>query len=333
MSEQPTTTTTPSPLLVETTDLLYLLDLIKNEVKTEFNCHVVGTIQTFDPTTMTCTVNINYQKIFRKRNATSPAPNSYTDVVIPYPTLLRVPIVVMSGGGAYTTYPITGITYNSDRTVNYPGDTCLLLFCDRDIDGWLESGQITNPPFTARLHDLSDAVAIVGLNPVTKPIANYNTKTISMVDQTGNRLWLPGMGGPYFGAALPSGFLWCDGSTYSTSLYPFLFAAIGYTYGGSGNNFKVPQMAGQVPAGIGGSLGLTLGQEFGEVTHLLTGPESGIQAHSHQCNSSGGAGYGFTNNGYNTEGPYTTGITGPTDAQDSHNNVQPSFGVNWILKI
>ena len=63
MSEQPTTTTTPSPLLVETTDLLYLLDLIKNEVKTEFNCHVVGTIQTFDPTTMTCTVNINYQKI------------------------------------------------------------------------------------------------------------------------------------------------------------------------------------------------------------------------------------------------------------------------------
>ena len=155
MSDQPVTTTTPSNLQIETTDLLHLLDLIKTEVKTEINCHAIGTIQTFDPATMTCMVTFNYQKVYKKANATSATPNSYTDVVVPYP------VIVMGGGGSYTTYPIT------------TGDTCLILFCDRDIDGWLESGQLTNPPASGRLHDLSDAVAIVGLSPVSKPITNY----------------------------------------------------------------------------------------------------------------------------------------------------------------
>jgi len=146
MSTQPVTSSTQSALHIETTDLLYLLDLIKNEIKTEINCHAVGTIQTFDPLTMTCTVQLNYQKILRKRNATSAAPNTYTDIIIPYPTLIRVPIIVTGGGGAYTTYPISGITYNTNGSVNYPGDTCLILFNDRDMDLWLENGTITSPP-------------------------------------------------------------------------------------------------------------------------------------------------------------------------------------------
>ena len=40
--------------------------------------------------------------------------------------------------------------------------------------------------------------------------------------------------------SIPSNFLWADGSLYPTALYPDLFALIGYTYGGSGANFAVP---------------------------------------------------------------------------------------------
>ena len=179
---QSVTPSSPSNLHIETSDLLYLLNLIKNEVKTEINCHAIGTIQTFDPLTQTCTVLFNYQKVLKKRNATTPAPNQFSDVVIAYPVLIRVPVIILGGGSAYLTFPIT------------TGDTCLLLFCDRDIDGWLESGITTNPPFTTRLHDLSDAVALVGLHSIVKAITNYFTNGVKIgfsggyltIDNSGN---------------------------------------------------------------------------------------------------------------------------------------------------
>lgn len=43
----------------------------------------------------------------------------------------------------------------------------------------------------------------------------------------------------------PSGYLIADGSSLSTTQYSNLFAAIGYTYGGSGSNFNLPDLRGQ----------------------------------------------------------------------------------------
>lgn len=43
-------------------------------------------------------------------------------------------------------------------------------------------------------------------------------------------------------ASTRAGCLLCDGSSYSTTAYPALFAAIGYTYGGSGTSFNVPTL-------------------------------------------------------------------------------------------
>lgn len=39
---------------------------------------------------------------------------------------------------------------------------------------------------------------------------------------------------------VPPHWLLCDGAEYDTSDYPNLFEAIGYTYGGSGDKFNVP---------------------------------------------------------------------------------------------
>ncbi len=51
-----------------------------------------------------------------------------------------------------------------------------------------------------------------------------------------------GIMAPFSGTGSPATGEWipCDGASYSTALYPDLFAAIGYTYGGSGATFNVP---------------------------------------------------------------------------------------------
>jgi len=53
----------------------------------------------------------------------------------------------------------------------------------------------------------------------------------------------------FAGGSAPTGWLICDGASYPTASYPDLFAIIGYTYGGSGANFNVPDITTRVPVG------------------------------------------------------------------------------------
>jgi microcystin-dependent protein len=48
---------------------------------------------------------------------------------------------------------------------------------------------------------------------------------------------------------IPPNYLLCDGANYPTSNYPYLFNIIGYTYGGSGDNFNVPNFESKFPIG------------------------------------------------------------------------------------
>jgi hypothetical protein len=41
---------------------------------------------------------------------------------------------------------------------------------------------------------------------------------------------------------IPAGWLYCDGSLYDCKEYPELFNVIGYSYGGSGEQFAVPDL-------------------------------------------------------------------------------------------
>lgn len=116
----------------------------------------------------------------------------------------------------------------------------------------------------------------------------------------------PGTHYKFAGSTLPAGFLWCDGTSYSTSTYPNLFNAIGYVHGGSGGSFNVPDMRGRVLIGAGSGTGLTtrnLAATGGEENHtLITGelPVHGHNApvsdptHAHGT-SDPGHGHGLTN--------------------------------------
>ena len=69
---------------------------------------------------------------------------------VPLAVLQDVPVLFPGGGGFSLTFPVAA------------GDECLLVFCCRALDAWYASGGVQPAPF-ARMHDLSDAVAIVGL--------------------------------------------------------------------------------------------------------------------------------------------------------------------------
>lgn len=53
----------------------------------------------------------------------------------------------------------------------------------------------------------------------------------------------------YAGSSAPTGWLLCAGQSLLTASYAALFSAIGYTYGGSGANFNLPDLRGRAVAG------------------------------------------------------------------------------------
>lgn len=88
----------------------------------------------------------------------------------------------------------------------------------------------------------------------------------------------------FAGSTAPTGFLLCDGSVYPTGTYPALYNVIGYTYGGSGLNFNVPDCRGRTAIGAGQGTGLTnraLGASISnEETHALIIAELAVHNHT-----------------------------------------------------
>jgi microcystin-dependent protein len=72
-----------------------------------------------------------------------------------------------------------------------------------------------------------------------------------------------------------TGWIVCDGSAYTTAAHPNLFARIGYTFGGAGAIFKVPDLRGRIPRGTSPIVSLNTAQGVESVA-LTT---SAIPAH------------------------------------------------------
>ncbi|HYX32903.1 MAG TPA: phage tail protein [Oligoflexus sp.] len=56
----------------------------------------------------------------------------------------------------------------------------------------------------------------------------------------------------FAGTAVPNGYLPCDGRMVTKASYPTLFAKLGYTYGGTADSFRLPDLRGQFLRGWSG---------------------------------------------------------------------------------
>lgn len=137
----------------------------------------------------------------------------------------------------------------------------------------------------------------------------------------------------YAGSSAPVGWLFCDASAVSRTTYANLFAVLSTTFGvGDGSTtFNLPDLKGRAPIGVGTGSGLTArarANKVGVETHPLSTAE--MPAHTHTYLQVNVAGGGITNVGGTGLGVGTTGSTG---GGGSHQNMQPSLALNFIIKI
>ena len=157
---------------------------------------------------------------------------------------------------------------------------------------------------------------------------------------------------PWGSAVIPSGFLECNGASVSTSTYAALFAVIGYTYGGSGASFNLPDLTDRTV--VNKSNTKSLAQTGGANTVTPTGNISGstgsttlttnqIPSHSHSVQfATGGGGMGFasacspaniSNNSGNAGGGSSHDHTLSANFSGSANSVlQPYLVLIYIIK-
>ena len=95
---------------------------LKKEILSSFRCALPGVVESFDAETQTAVIRTAVQGL---------------------PLLLDVPVFMP-------------VPFDIG-----PGDNCLVIFADCDIDAWFASGQ-PEEPASGRMHSLSDAFAFVG---------------------------------------------------------------------------------------------------------------------------------------------------------------------------
>lgn len=97
-----------------------------------------------------------------------------------------------------------------------------------------------------------------------RPPRNANTLPVGMISM------FPAL-------VVPDGWFMCNGVSYSKITYPELFAYLGYTYGGSGNSFNVPDYREYFLRGWGGNRGIdpTVGRTPGSIQ------QDEFKAHTH----------------------------------------------------
>ncbi len=146
----------------------------------------------------------------------------------------------------------------------------------------------------------------------------------------------------------PIGWMFCRGQLLSIANNPVLFALIGTTYGGDGQNtFALPDLQGRVPLHQGRGPGLSprvIGEEGGTETVTLQAGQ--MPSHTHALHASASAATGSSPAGallaatampsYDTGLAATAmapGAIGNTGGMQPHDNMAPTLALSYIISL
>lgn len=141
-----------------------LIKAMQDKISSNIRVAMPGLIETYEFKTCKASIKIDMQELYQN------------DTVVDYPVIANVPVIHLRSGGAEISMPVKR------------GDSCLVIFMDRDIKAWL-LGASKQPPKSRRLHHLNDAVAIMGLSPFSKPSSAMNNTDL-MISYDGSRVTL-----------------------------------------------------------------------------------------------------------------------------------------------
>lgn len=119
-----------------------VLDRFKQSLLTQLNCVKVGKIKSFDSSTQTADIEIDG-----------------------YPQISGVPVSFICGANFSIQVPVQS------------GDSCIVLFCDGDLDNWV-NGDGYIPAFSQDKHGLNGAIALLGITNLLTKVENYITSGI-----------------------------------------------------------------------------------------------------------------------------------------------------------
>jgi Phage protein Gp138 N-terminal domain len=137
-----------------------LIETVSSMLKEVHTC-LPGIISSFNSDSQTVEAQPTIQRVFKESGAVN------------LPLCVDIPVVFPGGGDFFLTFPVK------------PGDHCLLIFSERCIDKWALDGEI-GPPEDFRSHDLSDAFAFVGVNPVSSALPSFNNGSAELRNRSGS---------------------------------------------------------------------------------------------------------------------------------------------------
>ena len=130
---------------------------------------IPGHILAFDPVTQLAQVQIGIQRVDVNDGVFTPPPIIDTPVVFP-------------GDDFVLEYQIE------------PGCEGIVLFSQRCVDGWLQTGGVAVNPL-GRFHDMQDAMFIPGIRSLPNIVTNFSNNGMRLRNKSGNQfVWLKNNG-------------------------------------------------------------------------------------------------------------------------------------------
>jgi microcystin-dependent protein len=214
---------------------------------------------------------------------------------------------VDSGSAPNYTTTLMSLDQDANKTVFFPTSAAVMPGASTTLVGTDTTQTLTNKTLTSAL--VTSGGDVVGTT-ATQTLTNKTIDLEPASNTITGRLASTNGGTPagvisqYAGTTAPAGYLLCQGQSVSTAEFAGLFDAIGYSYGGSGSSFNVPNLENRVPVGKGSGTFSSLNATGGSESVTLTTDQ--IPSHSHT---------GSTNN---TGGHTHTGSTGTESAGHTH---------------